>query len=260
MKKMLSLSLALLTILALSACGTDAPSNSSVSSPADTSSVSSSAPAGSASTEPAEAPSSAPYEITYTNFTTYSDSIGTIWGQSIIEITNTGSNDLYLSTGSYDIKDENGSLVATESLVSFYPDVLQPGEKGYMYDENTFDDLSADETYTITPHISVEDASIACVRYDVFDTTLKNDDYNGVTLIGQLTNTTDEDGSMVYVVAVLYDEADTPLGILYTIMTNDVPAGETMGFEASGFSLPPTVSADAIANYTIYAYPLQMQF
>ena len=81
-----------------------------------------------------------------------------------------------------------------------------------------------------------------------------------MTLIGQLTNTTDEDGSMVYVVAVLYDEADTPLGILYTIMTNDVPAGETMGFEASGFSLPPTVSADAIANYTIYAYPLQMQF
>ena len=260
MKKMLALSLALLTILSLSACGTDTPSDSPVSSPADTSSANSSAPAESASKEPTGTRASDPYEITYSNFTVYTDSIGTVWGQSIIEITNTGSGDLYLSTGSYDIKDENGSLVATESLVSAYPDVLQPGEKGYMYDESTFDDLSADETYTITPHISVEDASIACVRYDVSDTTLKNDDYNGVTLIGQLTNTTDEDGSMVYVVAVLYDEADTPLGILYTIMTNDVPAGETMGFEVSGFSLPPTVSADAVTNYTIYAYPLQMQF
>lgn len=259
MKKLLSISLALLMILALSACGSDASTSSS------TSTVGASSSGASVSTEAVqeeteETTASDPYEITYTSFKLYSDSIGSVWGQSIIEITNTGSEDLYLSSGSYDIKDESGSLVASKDLISAFPDVLQPGEKGYMYDETTFDDLSLDGTYTITPHVSVEEASIDCVRYDVFDTSIKNDEYSGVAVMGQVTNTTDEEGSMVYVVTVLYDDAETPLGVLYTILSNDIPAGETMGFEMTGFSLPPEVTADAVANYTVYAYPMQMQF
>ena len=259
MKKLLALILTLTALLSLSACGEPTPTDASSEPPA--ASVQSAAVSNETqSAEPeADAPSEL-YEITYSNFTTYSDSIGTVWGQAIIEITNTGSEDLYLSTGSYDIKDESGSLVATESLVSAYPDVLQPGEKGYLYDENIFDDLSVEGTYEMTPHLSVESASIRCERYEVFDTTLKSDDYGGISLIGQVTNSSDEDGSMVYAVVVLYDDANTPLGILYTILDNELPAGDTRGFEAVSLSLPPTVSVDTVANYTVYAYPMQMQF
>ena len=259
MKKLLALLLTLAALFSLSACGASAPTGTSSEPPA--ASAQSAAAADEAqSAEPEADVPSAPYEITYSNFTTYSDSIGSVWGQAIVEITNTGSENLYLSAGSYDVKDESGSLVATESLVSVYPDVLQPGEKGYLYDETTFDDLSAEGTYEMTPHLSVESASIPCVRYEVFDTTLKSDDYGEISLIGQMTNTSDEDGSMVYAVVVLYDDANTPLGVLYTILDNDLSAGDTRGFEAVSWSLPPTASVDTIANYTVYAYPMQMQF
>lgn len=265
MKKIVSLSLATLFLVAATSCGTDAATNDTNPATASASTPNTSVSDISASTvsstpEKDTSVSAAPYEITYSNFTTFTDSIGTVWGQVIIEITNTGSNDLYLRSGSYDIKDNNNSLVATESLVSVYPDVLQPGEKGYLYDENTFDDLSTDEAYSVTPHLSIDNATIPCVRYDVFDTTLKEDDWGDLSLIGQVTNTSDEEGSLVYVVAILYDDNNAPIGILYTILTDDLPAGETVGFEATALSLPPSVSADTVADTVIYAFPTQMQF
>lgn len=55
------------------------------------------------------------YEVTYTNAKIYTNSIGTVWSQVIVEIENTGSSDLYLSSGSYDLEDADGNLIASEN-------------------------------------------------------------------------------------------------------------------------------------------------
>lgn len=53
--------------------------------------------------------------------------------------------------------------------------------------------------------------------------------------MGRVTNTTEAEASVVYVAAILYDTSGAPIGVLSTVL-NDLPAGETMGFEAASLS------------------------
>ena len=211
--------------------------------------------------EPSEDPSksSNPYEITYTNAKTWENSIGTTWVQVIVEITNTGNKNLYLSSGSYDLEDESGALVASQKLVSEYPDVLAPGEKGYMYEETTLDD-AVDGVLTVIPHVDVKTAKVDLIRFPVTDVSFKDDDIWGMKMIGRVENDSKETQNMVYVVANLYNANGECIGVLSTIITDDIAAGDQIGFEASALSMPDDVTSDAIADYTIYAYPLQYQF
>lgn len=202
----------------------------------------------------------AAYEITYQNAKVWTNSIGTTWVQSIVEITNTGSTNLFLSSGAYDLEDANGALVASKSMVSAYPSVLAPGEKGYMYDETTLDDYSGDGNLTILPRPDVEEATVDLIRYNVTDLTITDDEYSGVKVMGRIENTTEETESMVYIVAFFYDASGIPIGSVFTILSEDLEAGAKIGFEMSGFSLPDDVTADSIAETTVYAYPLQFQF
>lgn len=263
MKKIVSFLLILLLIF-LAACGSNssdtAQDTSSVSNSAAESGEVSSAPADTAevSAEPAVA-SADPYEITYTNCRMYQDSIGSIWGQTIVEITNTGDHPLYLGSASYDLEDASGSLVAAQSYVSVFPDVLNPGEKGYLYEETILDQADLDAEYTVIPHLTIEPAKIDCIRYDVSELSLVEEEYLGPKVMGRVENSTEEDGTMVYVTAILYNAENTPSGIIFTIL-DSIPAGEKIGFEATAYSLPDDVTADQVASYTVYAYPTQFQF
>lgn len=128
MKKYLALLLALSLVFALSACGaessTDAPDT-----PAPASSEAPADPAPESEAPEAEKPQGAAYEVTYTNAKVWTNSLGTPWVQTIVEITNTGDTDLYLSSGAYDLEDSSGALVTARTMVSAYPNVIVPGEK-----------------------------------------------------------------------------------------------------------------------------------
>lgn len=202
----------------------------------------------------------AAYEITYQNARVWTDSIGAKWVQSIVEITNTGSTNLYLESGAYDLEDSTGALVASQSMVSTYPNVLAPGEKGYMYEETTLENYTGDGNLTISPRPDVKEATVDLIRYDVTDISLSSDDFGGVKVLGRVENKTEETESMVYIVAFFYDAAGTPIGSASTILSEDLEAGAKIGFEISGFSMPDDVTPDVIANTTVYAYPLQYQF
>ena len=86
-------------------------------------------------------------------------SIGTTWVQVIVEIENTGEAPIYLSSGSYDLKDASGSIIASKSYVSEYPRVVSIGEKAYLYDETTLD-LPVTGTLTVVPRINEKKATI----------------------------------------------------------------------------------------------------
>lgn len=210
-------------------------------------------------TEPPESKGPA-YEITYQNAKVWTNSIGTTWVQTIVEITNTGSTNLYLSSGAYDLEDANGALVTSQSMVSTYPSVLAPGEKGYMYDETTLDDYSGDGNLKILPRPDVEEATVDLIRYNVTDLSVSNDEYFGVNVKGRVENTTEKSENMVYIVAFFYDASGIPIGSVFTILSEDLDAGAKIGFEMSGFSLPDDVTADVIADSIVYAYPTQFQF
>lgn len=247
------LALVLVLLLALSACGSDGGDEPSTTSTAPEVTEPAAPPA-------SEEPEGAAYEVSYTNAKVWTNSIGTTWVQTIVEITNTGSKNLYLSSGSYDLEDSSGALVASRSMVSVYPSVLAPGEKGIMYEETTLDNYTGDSSLTVIARPSVEEATVDLVRYNVTDVSVTDDEYFGVNVLGRVENTTDEPGTLVYIAAIFYDASNVPIGSAFTILTDELAAGSQVGFQFGGFSLPDDFSAANIANTVVYAYPTQYQF
>ncbi|MEG1523983.1 MAG: FxLYD domain-containing protein [Clostridia bacterium] len=210
--------------------------------------------------EPATETENEAFEITYQSARAYTNSIGTTWAQSIVEITNTGSVPLFLSSGAFDLEDADGKLVATSTMVSAYPSVIDVGEKGYMYEEAPLDEEPA-SALTVLPRPDVEKAKVDLVRFSVTDEELKDGDYGvGLKLLGRVENTSAEAQSSVYVACVLYDAAGAPIGIMFTILMEELAPGAKIGFECNGLSLPEDVTLDAVASHVTYAYPMQMQF
>lgn len=282
MKKMLTLMLALAICLSMTACGSssDTPSDETTDGAGATSDTGDAAgqaaedeeqpeatntetPDADSEEDPAvEEPadvSEPAYEVGYSNVEVWTDSIDTTWAQTVVAIQNTGDTNLYLNSSAYDLEAEDGTLVAAQSYVSCFPDVLAPGETGYMYEETTIDNYSGDGALTVIPHLDVENSSVEPVRYEVTDLTVSDDEYLGVSVMGRVANTTDTDGEMVYVTVVLLDANGDPLGLMFTII-DSLAAGDQQGFEATAMSMPDSVNADAVASTEVYAYPYQPNF
>ena len=262
-KRVIALILSVLLTLSLAACGNPDRGSSSQSSEGgssvaqDESSSSTSSESNSESESNPE--SEEAYEITYSNAMVYTNSIGTTWVQVITEIENTGTADLYFSSGSYDLEDENGKLVASSSMTSTYPQVISPGEKAYMYEETTLDN-PVEGKLTVLPRPKAKKATVENIRYSVTDVELAEDDISGLEALGRVENTAEEAGSMVYIVLILKDSAGIPIGQMFTILTDDLNPGDKIGFKASDFAMPETVTKDAVASFDVFAYPMQMQF
>lgn len=258
-KRMGIIVLALLVTLLVAACATQTPA----AVPENTEKVES-APS-TKSEEPTEAPTAAPteapavqYEITYKSANSFKDSIGTVYIIGIVGITNTGSKNLYIASGSFDFEDATGALIATEDYISAYPEVIQPGETSYMYTESLIDgDLP--ETVNVIPHEDVEEATVDCVRLPVSEATIKDDKYFGLEAMGRVENNTGSDASFVYVCAIMKDVEGNPVCIAFTIV-DEIKAGDKVGFSMTTLSIPDSITADSIASFDVYAYPLQMQF
>ncbi len=202
---------------------------------------------------------SASYAITDCRAKTWTSIIGSVRVQTIVEITNTGTTNLYLSSGSYDLEDTLGNLVACETWVSVYPDVLAPGEKGYMYDETSLDE-AVDGGLVVLPRVDVARATIDLIRFPVTDVKTSTDTYGGIKMLGRVENTSREIQTDVYIVAFLYDADGSCIGKLSTLILEDLNPGDKIGFEMSGRSLPDDVTVESVADFVVYAYPTQYQF
>lgn len=249
MKKTFVCTLALLLALLLTACGSSQPKSSEENA----------TPIPEAAESQTSEVNDVAYEITCSNAKTWTNSIGSTCVQTIVEITNTGSKNLYLGSGSYDLENPDGSLVSAKSMVSAFPDVIAPGEKGYMYEETTLDNYSGDGNLNVLPRPDVKEAKVDLIRYNVTDLSVSDGTY-GINVMGRVENTSDKEGSLVYVVAFFYDENDTLIGSAFTMLTEKFAPGAKIGFEFSSFSLPDDVSVKNIKNTTVYAYPTQLQF
>ena len=103
---------------------------------------------------------------------------------------------------------------------------------------------------------SVRAAEQSGVRYAVSDVNLKDSVYGGVELTGRIRNDTADRGSLVCVAAVLLDESEKPLGVVYTVLGSPLEAGTETTFGMSSEMLPPEVKSADIAQVETFAHPL----
>ena len=188
-----------------------------------------------------------------------SNSYDTIWAQISVPVTNTGKTDLYLGSGTMDLEDADGHLVDSISMVSVYPPVLQPGETAWYYEE-TILDQAPESDLTVVPHVDVSKAKVACIRYEVSDVSLVDEEFGGIKITGRVKNTTEEDGSGVYVAVNMYNADNEFIGQAFTILDNDLKSGDQMGFSASTFGSFDIFETANVDHYDVYAFPLQFQF
>lgn len=200
------------------------------------------------------------YEVVYQKGTVYHDSIGMTWVQVVVQIENTGSVPLYLKSSSADLENSEGKLVKTMPLLSIYPTVLQPDETALLVEQTMLDDDPGVEELNVIPHLEIAKAKVECIRYNVSDLSLENEQYGSIKMLGRVENNTDKVESMVYVVANLYDTNHKGIGQLFTILTNDLKPGEKIGFTLSCLSAPDSLTVESVASYEVFAFPLQYQF
>ena len=190
---------------------------------------------------------------------TYTDSIGSVWVQVICPVTNTGTKNLYLSSGTMDLEDTDGHLVESLSMVSVFPEVIQPGETAYYYEETILDggDPGA---LNVLPHVKVKEAKVDCIRFEISDVDIADESYGDVKVTGRVENTTSENQNLVQVIAFLFDADNNLIALPYTYLTDELAAGDKIGFSMTTFSVPDNVTAGAVDHYEVYAYPQQFQF
>ena len=175
------------------------------------------------------------YKVKQEYFNDYVDSIGMHVAKAFVEIENTGNVPLYLHDAKFDIEDNDGHLLKTESLVSTCPDAILPGEFGYFY----ADYIDLDDVDENLPDSHAERRPGDPLRADRHDEHLGN--------------------GLIYVSAIYYDADGNVLGISGTNLT-DVEAGATESFEIIGQFFSDDVSYSDIADYKVIPRAWYIQF
>ena len=204
------------------------------------------------------------YEITDTNFEYYTNSIGDIEYYGYVEITNTGSVNIYMDDCTFDIEDDDGHLLQTDDFISTTVDILAPGEVGYFYNSigsSVFDDgVDLSNGVKLVPNYKLEEAKGDIVDYVISDTDIKDDKYGGVKVTGRVENTMDEDDSLVTISVVFYDKNDKVIGITQTTLLDDLTAGSKQSFEVSTMFASDSIKLKDIKDYKVIARKSYMQF
>ncbi len=232
MKKLLLLLLTLTLAFSLTACGSEGSGTSGEEEKEDVA-----------------------YEVSYENASIYVDSIDTIWATAIWEVTNTGGKPLNMDLASCDFEDADGALVATESLVSVYPDIINPGEKAYYYVETILDTLPEGEEIKVIPRVEAEMANSEKVRYETSEVELIDQEYWGIEALGRVENITSEPVESLEVAVILFDEEDKPAQVLHAWIAETIEAGQKIGFEATTLYSNENFTTENVSRFETYAYP-----
>ncbi len=197
------------------------------------------------------------YEMLDSQAYVWTDSINSKWIKMVVPVKNTGNTNLYLNDISIDIESSSGKLLDSKSYINGYPEVIKPGEIGYYYDETTIN--FTDTTVKLVPHLDVEKAKFTPVRYNVSDIDITDTDYMGAKIVGRVENNTSSDGTLVYVVANLFDADDKLISSCFTILDDTLKAGAKVGFNMMPYSYRD-FKAEDVKRYETYAYPTEFNW
>ena len=258
MKKRICIAAAFALLLSLTACTRDEPLPTETGAPTETAVTEATTEA---PTEEATQVTSEPSEelkgtVIGKGSTLYRNDLGAVWLSAWVTVQNDAAVPISLPAMDLTATMNDGSTKLLAGVTA-YPNILAAGEIGCYYEETRVDTDqtgAAELTFTLAPQPASEDA---VQRYTVSEQTqLRDSVYGGLTLIGEVKNDTKQDSEgMICVAAVLYGEDGNVLSVLYTYLSDVLPAGESVGFTLDSFMLPADITADTVTRTEIFAYP-----
>ena len=194
-------------------------------------------------------------EVTYVSAFPWTTSLGSTFVQTIVEVTNTGDIPLYFGQSNYDLEDSTGALIAAQKNVSVFPNVIHPGEKGYMYESTKVDITPAEGEITVYYNLNLSPTASSLVDLPISDVSMSASDFYLFTILGRVENNTEEAHNWIRVWVALYDADGTILGIEQTVLIDELAPGAKSSFEITSVMLPDSIEYEDIASYKVYAYP-----
>jgi len=184
---------------------------------------------------------------------------GSAWIHAWIELKNTGDVPLYLGSSDLEVISGEDHHEQTLRSVGAFPQVLLPGETG-VYDTVTLADSDLpSKGLSVRADLEISEARVSCVRYDVTGLKIKADKYKRVIASGKISNGTNAvTEGLTYVGVLCYNKAGKYMGLLYTILSDDINPGEDLAFK----TMPPNwkVKAEDIKETVTFAFKNQLQF
>lgn len=204
-------------------------------------------------------PNNFSYEIVDTYYNIGTSSIGTVWIECYAIVENTGSTNLYLSSGSFDIEDKDGNLVDIITTSTVYPIVIAPGERAVYYENAIWSDHTDGKEYNIVPKVDIMRATVPHIRYEVSDVTLSEDKTGDITVIGRVTNHTEFEETLCWIAILFYNSDNELIAVDSCSTAEDLSPGGTASFKTSQLYDYFGVDLEDVAHYEIIAYPYQHQ-
>ena len=204
------------------------------------------------------------YEISDTNFEYYQNSIGVKEYYGYVEITNTGSCDIYMKDCVFDLEDNNGHLLQSDNFISHCPEVIAPGEKGYFFNgigSSSFDEsISLDNGVKLVPQKNLKKATGKPHAFPVSDVDYRAGDYGDVKVTGRVENDTDKEQGYLSVYIIFRDANDKVIAIDTTTVMSEIGAGMKGSFDSSTIFGNENLKLENIKDVEVICEETYMQF
>ena len=193
----------------------------------------------------------------------FTNSLGHVRWNSLIEIVNTGRQPLHLGLTRFDLQDASTGTLITTGTLSAFPNIIHPGERAMLWGDEALTGLSENTQVTFLPRWDIRLARNDRINMTVSDVSIREGAFGRrPVVVGRVTNNTSEVQSWTIVSALLYDEHGQPIGAWMTNIFEDIAPGATIGFEISGVmqrTLLDNITPEMVRSYAIYASPPQIQ-
>lgn len=178
-------------------------------------------------------------------------------------ITNNGNVNIYISSCSLDIEDQNGNLKQSVEYLSCRPDIIRPGETIYVYDDVSYTGDTTTDLVGI-PHLTIKDASSANgTRYNVTNITFSANSFYGFKAEGTVTNNSDSSVSLIVVAVLIFDKSGKYYTTLHTYVYDELEPMASSDFGAYDSDMTyrrADFSIDDIGSYQAFAYKQEYIF
>ncbi len=163
---------------------------------------------------------------------------------------NTSDMAIRVRDARFDYIDNDEKLLSTDQYVQCIPDVVKPGQTGYLY--SYYHDISGVDTsngFTFKPDGTMYEAK-DIYEFDVTDVSFKTGRALDISIIGRATNNTNKDQSFVKPAAVYFDKNNKIVGFCYGM--ESFAAGQTKSFEISGDMISEEYDPDIVDHVEVY--------
>ena len=176
-----------------------------------------------------------------------------------VEITNTGSSNLYVKDMSFKLETENGERLLIDKNINVFPAIIAPGEKGYIYNRFGTELTGLWESYVndnkeifLVPSFTVMRSDAMPHNYPVSELTVGRSS-RGQTISAQVENDTAKSASSIYVVAVVYNEKGYCCGISGQFLRNVEPHVK-VNVQFDPLNMVRAWRNETITDYMVFAY------